>query len=175
MTIRTLLLLRHAKSSWDDPVSSDFDRPLAPRGRKAAPPMGAAIAARHWLPDRVLVSPSLRTRETWNLVAPHLPAGVEVAYPDELYMADPAEILKLVRAAPETTDNLLVLGHNPGLDELAALLADGGSDAEALGRMAEKFPTAALARFEFQGKWRDLAPGGGHLTHFVRPKDLTPS
>lgn len=175
MTARTLFLLRHAKSSWDEPASSDFERPLAPRGLKAAPLMGAAMASRNWLPDRVLVSPAVRTRETWNLVAPHLPAGVEVAFPDQLYMAASEQILELVRAAPVTTSTLLVLGHNPGLEELAALLADGGSEAEALGRMAEKFPTAALARFEFQGKWRDLAPGGAHLTHFMRPKDLTPS
>lgn len=175
MTARTLFLLRHAKSSWDDPASSDFDRPLAPRGLKAAPLMGTAMASRNWLPDRVLVSPAVRTRETWNLVAPHLPGSMEVAYPDELYMAAPQQILELIRSAPDTAGVLLVLGHNPGLEELAALLADDGSDADALGRMREKFPTAALARFEFRGTWRELAPGGANLTHFVRPKDLTPS
>ena len=172
MTIRTLLLLRHAKSSWDDPVSNDFDRPLAPRGRKAAPLMGAAIAARHWLPDRALVSPSLRTRETWDLLSPHLPTGVEVAYPDQLYMAGVDDILNLVRAAPETTGTLLVLGHNPGLEELAVLLADDSSDPEALGRMRKKFPTAALARFEVKTEWPELGPGDARLTHFLRPKDM---
>ena len=90
-------------------------------------------------------------------------------------MAAPQQILELLRSAPDTAGVLLVLGHNPGLEELAALLADDGSDADALGRMREKFPTAALARLEFRGTWRDLAPGGAHLTHFVRPKDLTPS
>lgn len=175
MTLRTLFLLRHAKSSRDNSALADFDRPLAPRGRKAAPMMGAEMATRQWLPDTVLVSPAARTRQTWALVAPHLPGAPEAAYPESLYMGGSENVLEVVRAAPDTAKALLVIGHNPGLEEFAAMLAGEGSEAKAAARMRAKFPTAGLARFEFDGAWRDLSRGAARLTDFLRPKDVSSS
>jgi phosphohistidine phosphatase len=173
--VKVLLLLRHAKSSWDDPALEDFDRPLAARGRKAAPLMGRAMAERGWIPARALVSPALRTRQTWRLVLGELgDAAPQVVHEDALYMASAGRILALVRQSPPELPSLLVLGHNPGLEDLARGLAGPGSDPESFSRMREKFPTAALARFEIEDRWAGLGVGGARLTHFLRPKDIGP-
>lgn len=169
---KTLLLLRHAKSSWDDPGLDDFDRPLARRGREAAPHMGAEMVRRGWLPERALVSPSSRTRQTWELVAAELPAPVPAAFERAIYEAPAGRILDAIRETPEEVSALLAVGHNPGLEDLAAILAAPGSDADSLARLGEKFPTAALARLTFAGAWADLGPGGARLEALVRPKDL---
>jgi phosphohistidine phosphatase len=170
--MKQLLLLRHAKSSWDDPALADFDRPLAPRGRKAAPRMGRELAARGWLPQSVLSSPAARTRETWSLVAAELPGAASATFPKALYMATPERLLTKVRKTPESVTALLLIGHNPGLEELAALLASEDSDPRALKRLATKFPTAALARFQFDSKWAELHAGAARLSHLIQPRDL---
>jgi phosphohistidine phosphatase len=171
-TTKQLLLLRHAKSSWDDPDLLDFDRPLSGRGLKAAPLVGRELARQGWLPDLALVSPALRTRDTWRLVAAELPARVEAEFPQGLYEATAADILAKVRQANAATSGLLLLGHNPGLEEFARRLAGAGSDAAALKRLEEKFPTAALARFTVEEEWANLAFGDADLTHCIRPKEL---
>lgn len=175
MAPRTLLLLRHAKSSWDDAGLADFDRPLAPRGLKAAPLMGEEMARRGWLPDLAIVSPAARTRATWTLAAPCLPGPPEAIFPDRLYMAGPDDLLSLVSETPGQIGTLLVVGHNPGLEGFATMLASAQSDPSALRQMRARFPTAALARFEWQGKWDGLAPAAARLTHFLRPKDIARS
>ncbi len=168
--MKHLLLLRHAKSSWDDPGLADFDRPLGPRGLKTAPLIGRELARRGWLPDLALVSPALRTRETWQLVAAELPEHVPAEFAETLYEASAATILTRVRQANATT--LIVIGHNPGLQHLAVRLADAGSNADAFRTIEAKFPTAALARFAVEADWADLAFDGARLTHCIRPKDL---
>ncbi|UVK53594.1 histidine phosphatase family protein [Mesorhizobium sp. AR02] len=168
--MKQLLLLRHAKSSWDDADLDDFDRPLAERGLKAAKLMGRELAAREWLPDQVLVSSALRTRDTWRLVAAELPAHPRVVFADALYDASAADILSQIRLAEPSSGCLAVVGHNPGLEDLAKQLAGSGSEAKARKRLEEKFPTAALARFVFEGDWSGLS--SGRLTHCLRPKDL---
>jgi len=170
--MKKLLLLRHAKSSRDDPSLADFERSLAPRGLKAAPRIGRELAARDWLPERALVSPAVRTRQTWELVAAQLPGQPPAEFPETLYDASAEELFAAVSRVPETVGTLLVLGHNPGLQDLAQALAGDKSDARALARLREKFPTAALARFVFDGKWQGLSQGGARLTHSLRPKDL---
>lgn len=167
-----LLLLRHAKSSWDDPDLDDFDRPLAPRGRNAAPRMGAEIASCGWQPDLALVSTAARARQTWDLVLPALNGVPETVLDRHLYLAPPATILALLKGAPPPAETAIVVGHNPGMEMLALSLSGPGSDDDALRTMAEKFPTAALARFEFDGSWADLGTAKTRLTHFVRPRDL---
>ncbi|MVA96988.1 histidine phosphatase family protein [Nitratireductor sp. CAU 1489] len=169
--MRELLLLRHAKSSWDDATLDDADRPLAARGRKAAPVMARAIARRGWIPDLALVSPALRTRQTWALVAAGLPRSVETRFESDIYEADPQAILAAIRTVPPATGRLLVVGHNPGLERLAENLAGPGSDADALARLRTKFPTGALARFEVTRHWSGLAPGTTRLAAFLKPKD----
>jgi phosphohistidine phosphatase len=167
-----LLLLRHGKSSWDDPALADFDRPLAPRGRKAAERMGRELAARNWLPQLALVSPAVRTRDPWELVAAALSGSVSADFPDSLYDATAEDVLSEVQQTPKAVKTLLILGHNPGLEDLARQLAGDNSEAKALQQLREKFPTAALARFDFDGKWAELGFGRARLTHCLRPKDL---
>ncbi|TIN30428.1 MAG: histidine phosphatase family protein [Mesorhizobium sp.] len=168
--MKQLLLLRHAKSSWDDPDLHDFDRPLAERGVKAARLMGRELAARGWLPDLALVSAALRTRDTWRLVAAELPAHPQIVFAKALYDASAADILSQIRQAEPSGGSLLVIGHNPGLQDLAGLLAGPGSETNARKKLDEKFPTAALARFVFEGEWSGLSCA--RLTHCLRPKDL---
>jgi phosphohistidine phosphatase len=167
-----LLLLRHGKSSWDDPSLADFDRPLAPRARKAAERMGRELAARNWLPQLALVSPAARTRETWELVTAALLGSVSADFPDSLYDASAGDVLSEIHRTPKAVKTLLVLGHNPGLEDLARRFAGANSEAKALQQLREKFPTAALARFDFDGKWAELGFGRARLTHCLRPKDL---
>ncbi len=172
MPMKTLLLLRHAKSDWSDPCLADFDRPLASRGRKAAARMAAWMQERGWLPDRVLCSPARRAIETWNLAAPHLACDPEVRSQRTLYLASPAQILRQVRHTPEHCKNVLVIGHNPGLEELCRGLAGPKSNEKALDRLAEKFPTAALARVRCAvDGWGRFDPDSARLTHLLRPKD----
>jgi len=169
--MKQLLLLRHAKSSWDDPDLDDFDRPLAQRGLKAAQLIGRELAARDWLPDQVLVSSALRTRDTWRLVAAELPAHPRVVFAEALYEASAADILSQIRLVEPSSGCLAVVGHNPGLEDLAKQLTGPGSETKARRRLEEKFPTAALARFVFDGDWSGLS--SGRLTHCLRPKDLS--
>ena len=169
---KTLLLLRHAKSSWDEPGLADFDRPLARRGREAAPRIGREMAKRSWLPDRALVSTARRTRQTWELAAAELPGEVPVSFEDSIYEAPAARILAAIRETPETAATLVVVGHNPGLEDLAVLLASPDSDREALARIGKKFPTAGLARFPFDGEWTGIGRGGARLTEFMTPREL---
>lgn len=168
--MRQLLLLRHAKSSWDDPALADFDRPLGARGLKTAPLMGRELARRGWLPDLALISPALRTRDTWRLVARELPGHVPGEFAEELYEARPGAIMARLRRAEGA--GVLVIGHNPGLQDFALRLAGAGSDTDVFRTIEAKFPTAALARFTVEGQWADLDFGAARLTHCIRPKDL---
>lgn len=171
--MRELLLLRHAKSSWDDSRLADFDRPLSPRGQKTAPLIGRALAMHGWHPQMALVSPAARTRETWQLVSAQSHRLMPTpTVRDALYEASAEQLLTETRQTPESVGTLLLLGHNPGLQEFALRLAGEGSDTAALQRLHEKFPTAGLARFEFSGRWDELGFGRARLTHLIRPKDL---
>ncbi len=174
--MKRLSLLRHAKSSWGAPAQDDFDRPLNKRGRIAAPLMGAYIKATIGAPDCILCSSAIRTRETLDLLLPFFGANPCIDYSRGLYLASPADILEHVRAAPEDAGHILVIAHNPGLHMLALELADPArSRAGDLRRLAEKFPTAALAHFEFDiVGWRDPLLRRGALRLFVTPKELPP-
>ena len=163
-----LLLLRHAKSSWDDPSLADRDRPLAPRGHRAAERMADHLRSEVPHPDLVLCSPALRTRETLERMSNAL-GDAEVVVDDELYGADGNELLERLRAVDDRFETVAVIGHNPGIHDLAITLAGSGAE---LDRMEAKFPTGALAVLAFDGRWRDVSPGGGLLEAFVTPRDL---
>jgi phosphohistidine phosphatase len=164
-----LYLLRHAKSSWDDPDLADHDRPLAPRGKRAADAMGRALAREGVSVDAVLCSSAKRAQATARRA---FSAAVEVDVRPELYMATAREILSLIRQQEAGVKRLAVVGHNPGMHDLAVRLAGDGPSTE-MARLRQKFPTGALAVLEFGGSdWTEAVPGKGLLVRFVRPKDL---
>lgn len=168
----TLTLLRHAKSSWGDPHQTDADRPLNARGRAAAPLIGAFAAAHGLVPDRILCSTAVRTRQTAALVLPCLPGPPPIDFLDELYLADPATLLRLVRNAAPGVRHLLLIGHNPGLHDLALSLVKHGADDD-LRALSRKLPTGGLVVITFGVKsWRSIAPGAGRLTCFMTPRRL---
>ena len=166
-----LMLLRHAKSNWPTGVA-DPDRPLAARGREAAPVMGRYLANELLLPDLVLVSPALRTAETWQLVAPMLPEKPGTRYEPRIYEAKVERLLRVVQETEPGVRTLLMIGHNPGFEDLAALLT-GHGDRYAAARMSQKFPTCGLAVLDFAVEdWRDVELRGGRLDRFVTPASL---
>jgi phosphohistidine phosphatase len=170
--MRRLLLLRHAKSSWDTPGLADLDRPLAPRGRQTAPLMAQLMAKRRWVPDLVLCSQAERVRETWQLMAPLLGEQIASKTLRTIYPGAPSRLLMTLRRAPDEARTLLLIGHNPGLGAFATSLCGGGSK-KALAKMSTKFPTAGLAVIDFDAdRWSEVAGGAGRLEAFVRPKDL---
>ena len=170
--MRTLMLMRHAKSSWDQPELDDLERRLAPRGREAAPLIARHIMQNGWQPDLVLCSPAARVRETWQLMAPALGDAIECKTLRTIYPGAPSRLLEVLRRAAGGIERLMLIGHNPGLGRLAADLCGTGPKKQ-LERLRSKFPTAALAVIEFDvERWDELAPGAGRLRAFVRPKDL---
>jgi phosphohistidine phosphatase len=168
----TLILFRHAKSSWDDPAVEDFDRPLAARGRNAAPKMAAHLAEQGLLPDLILCSASLRTRQTLALALPAFAPVPQVDYAEALYDASVATLLAIVRDAPANARKLMVIGHNPGLQSFANYLIGQGEPAVRRA-LAGKFPTAGIAAITFEAEsWSGLQPGAGRLELFATPKRL---
>ena len=172
--MKRLILLRHAKSLQDEAIK-DKDRPLNARGRRDAPRMGSYMHHKRYLPQLALCSSARRTVETWELVGPELDAAVPSRFPDALYLASAATIANLARAADDTLSVLLVIGHNPGLEECAQALArkpesatEGAFDAA----LRTKFPTCALAVLDFDTAWSGIAAASGMLVDFARPKDL---
>jgi phosphohistidine phosphatase len=167
--MKRLYLLRHAKSSWDDPTLADHDRPLAPRGRRAANVMAKHLQRNEIAPKLVLCSESRRTRQTLKRIAPSLGGSPEVQIKSELYAASSADLLEVLRELPDAVGSVMVIGHNPGIQDLALSLSRGGPD---IARVRRKFPTGALATLELEGSWRGLARGTAELTSFVKPKEL---
>jgi phosphohistidine phosphatase len=163
-----LLLLRHAKSDWGDAALPDHDRPLAARGRKAAGRLGSHLKAAGLRPDLVLCSSARRTRETLERLG--LP-DVETRIEDELYAAPGDALLDRLRTVPEGVADVLLIGHNPGIQDLAIALAGPDLGEQAV-RLREKFPTGAMAMFEVHGSWSDFAPGRARLSGFVVPREL---
>ena len=170
--MRQLLLLRHAKSSWDDRDLSDHARPLNPRGRTAASAMRDTLATHGLVPDLVLVSTARRTLQTLQALEPWSETPL-VEQLDSLYLADQTTLLETLQAVPETVRCVLLVGHNPGLHELAVLLAGGTAMTGGSGdtsRLAESYPSGALAEFSVPGPWQGLGEGGGTLVRFVCPR-----
>lgn len=170
--MRRLLLLRHAKSERLTLGADDMARRLDSRGRTDAPKIGTYMARHGLVPDRALISPATRTRETWDLIASAFTERPPHVFDQRLYEAGPETILEVIRECRQAAPTLLVIGHNPGLQELAKLLIASG-DADARQRLNEKFPTAALAVIDFPfDDWAKLHPHAGRLDHFVSPRSL---
>ena len=168
--MKRLLLLRHAKSSRDNARLQDFDRPLAKRGREAAPEIGRHMRKAGWLPDLVLCSSAKRTQETAELVLAELGGDAKVHFVDALYLAAPEQMVREIHAVDNKVGTLLVVAHNPGTALLANHLAASG-DKRALQHLREKYPTAALAVFEIDAhSWSKF--DRAKLIDFVTPKDI---
>ncbi|WP_416959715.1 SixA phosphatase family protein [Streptomyces sp. Agncl-13] len=167
--LRRLVVLRHAKSAWPEGVP-DHRRPLALRGRRDAPAAGIALAEADCLPDLALCSTAVRARQTWELASAEWGTPPPVRYEPGLYAADVPELIDAVRQVPPEVETLLLIGHNPGLEELVLGLAGDGLDG-ALDEVRVKFPTSAIAVLAWHGAtWQDLAPGTALLTGLTVPR-----
>jgi phosphohistidine phosphatase len=161
--MKTLLLLRHAKSSWDNASLRDFERPLAKRGKRDAPRMGEELKLRMPLPDIIISSPATRARETAEAVVQSSGIRSRLEFNESIYGASSAELITLIRQLPDSVNCALMVGHNPGFEELVTRLT--ATDAA--------MPTAALACIEFQiDHWNDLEDGAGKLIWLLTPKKL---
>jgi phosphohistidine phosphatase len=170
--MKILTLLRHAKSGWDDPVTRDFDRPLNPRGRRAARTVGAEMKAQDLAFDLVLASPARRVTETLAEVAAAfgpLPHGLE----ERLYLAAVPTLLEIIRDTPDEVERLLLVGHNPGLEQIALLLSGRGGRFRP--EVEIKYPTGTLVEIELPVEhWADVRDGAGNMARLIRPRDLDP-
>ncbi len=169
-----LLLLRHAKSSRDDAALPDRDRPLNKRGRRSVVAMRRAMRELGLAPDVVLVSPARRTQETLARLEPWDETPL-IEPMEALYLANAQELLSVLRDVNETVRSVLLIGHNPGMHELAVMLTDTHRDSgpgETAKRVAAGFPTGALAEFAIAGPWHQLDAGSGRLVRFLAPRDL---
>ena len=170
--MRRLLLLRHAKAERLQSGGRDHDRILAKRGREDAVAVGTYLVRHKLVPDRALVSTSARTRETWGLVATTLTKVPPAEFEGSIYEASPEAILKAIKATEPAARTLIVVGHNPGMQQLAGMLIASG-DIEARQRLLEEFPTAAFAMISFVAEsWDGVHADGGRLEHFVTPHML---
>ena len=166
--MHTVYLLRHAKSSWSDPTLPDQDRPLARRGRRDAKRVAEHVVRLGIKPELVLCSASERTRETLELVRPAFGATSQVRLEAGLYAASADTLLERLRAVPEQVASVMLIGHNPGLHELAVALASTGTELE---RLKAKFPTGALATLTLpKAPWGRLSPADAVLAAYVVPK-----
>jgi phosphohistidine phosphatase len=173
--MRRLLLLRHAKAERSIPGGSDHERALTERGRSDARKLGAYLARHALTPDLAVVSSAARTRQTWDMVAAALSVAPPVQFDRSIYDATPEAILQAIKDVGPAAPTLLVIGHNPSLQELAAMLVASG-DVETREQLSEGFPTSALAVIGFAfDDWSRLHPNGGRLEHFVAPHSLQSS
>lgn len=167
-----LYLFRHAKAAWAEPGTRDFDRPLTGRGRANASEMGLAMRASGFIPDLVLCSTARRARETWECAARSLgPVPDAPIFTDSLYSCDSAGYLAIVRNAPGHPASLLIVGHNPMIEDLAIVSAGHGDGTE-LASLASGFPTSALAVLQFPQRLAEATPGAGTLVAFLTPAML---
>jgi phosphohistidine phosphatase len=174
--VKTLVLLRHAKSAWSDPRLDDHERPLSRRGERAAAAMADHIVNQQPRPDLILCSTALRTRQTLAPLVKRLGAPAPPITLDKgLYLASADVLLAHLQAVPDDVATVLLIGHNDGLWRLAEALAGNGPE-ELLAALRQKYPTGALAAFQAPDRpWCDLAAGSAKLVEFVRPRDLMSS
>ncbi|WP_300536709.1 histidine phosphatase family protein [Sphingosinicella sp.] len=173
--MKTIFLLRHAKSSWDDPVERDFDRPLNTRGRRAAETIGRYLREQNLAFDSVVASPAVRVIETLDGVESGAGRRLGATFDKRVYMASAPTLLDIVHETDAEAETLLLVGHNPGLEDLIFLLTPAGSG-ELRREVDIKYPTATLAEMRFDvDRWEDIDEAGGELVRFIRPRDLDPA
>lgn len=170
--MKTLFLLRHAKSSWGDPALDDFDRPLAPRGKRATKRLARHIAAQRYQFDLVLCSAARRARDTWERIARTLKSDVPVVHSRALYLKGEDGFVTALRGLDEAVGSVVLVAHNPDIAAFAGWLCRDG-DGEALSRLRTKYPTGGFAAIALDCEtWAALDGGCGTLKSFVAPRDL---
>jgi phosphohistidine phosphatase len=173
--MKTLTLLRHAKSAWDDAVARDIDRPLNGRGRRAAVAVGQEMRAMKLRFDVIVASPARRVIETLEELETGYGEKLSPAFDKRIYLASSAQLLELVRETDDDAASLMLVGHSPGLESLALDLTSA-TDGRLRDLIEEKYPTAALTEISLPiDRWRDARDGIGKVEHFVRPRDLDPA
>ncbi len=174
--MKTLTLLRHAKSGWGDMNLRDFDRPLNTKGQRAAQVVGRRMRTTDLTFDRVLASPALRVVETLEHIARGYGSALIPDWDRRLYLASAASLIDVIHEQDDGVERLLLVGHNPGLEELVLALVPAGATGSEREKVEEKFPTASVAVVTFDvDRWADVAIGAGLLERFVRPRDLDPA
>lgn len=174
--MKRLTLLRHAKSGDDPAAQRDFDRALNAKGRRAARAMGAHLKAEGFAFDHVVASPAVRVTQTVEEASRGYGAPLDPAWDKRLYLAPAATLLDVVQETPDDFDSLLLVAHNPGLEELVLLLVPDRDEDLVRDLVEEKYPTAAVAEMTFEGdSWADVRADRGHLARFIRPRDLDPA
>jgi len=173
--LKKLILLRHAKSGWDDPVPRDFDRPLNGKGRRAARAIGQHARAIGITFDQVIASPALRVTETLDEFTGGYGSMPDPGFDRRIYLASAQALLEVIQDADDAAGTVLLVGHNPGLEDLVFLLVPEGED-EAREQVEEKYPTASIAEITLAvDHWADTEVGSGTLDRFTRPRDLDPA
>lgn len=173
--MKTLTLLRHAKSGWDDPVARDFDRPLNKRGAVAARLIGQFAAQQGMTFDHMVCSPAIRCVETLDEFFVGYGAVIEPHWDRRIYLASSTTLLDIIRETPDTVESLILAGHNPGLEDLVLDLVPDDGSSPLRAAVEAKFPTASLAVLTWDGDWSELREGSARLAGFTRPRDLDPA
>ncbi len=175
--MKTLYLMRHAKAGWDDPQQRDYDRPLNPRGEAAAVLMGRFLRAQAIQVDLLLASPALRNAMTWERLESAWRSGITAKFEQAIYMASVDTLLMLVQSAPRNAKTLMLLGHNPGMEDLSFKLLHAEDtyrgDAGGMDLLDQGFKTAAIAELTFDvAQWSDITPKSATLQRFITPRSL---
>ncbi len=174
--MKTLTLFRHAKSGWDSPVARDFDRPLNDRGRKGAQLMGVFSQREALRFDHVISSPAVRCLETLDGFWEGYGQILHPNWERRIYLASGVTLLDVVHDITDDWSNVMMCGHNPGIEDLAMMLVPDAKGDALRDALEEKYPTACLAEISLDvAHWADIKDGMGRLTRFVRPRDLDPS
>ena len=172
----TLTLFRHAKSGWDDPVARDFDRPLNKRGEKAAVTMGRWVKDNGLTFDHVVASPAVRVIDTIDQFVKGTGERIDATWDRRIYLASSATLMDVLREQSDEFKSVLMVGHNPGMEDLVFDIVPGDGSSPLRDVVWEKFPTAAIARMELDiDSWTKIDRKCGRLTHFIRPRDLDPA
>lgn len=175
--MKSLLVLRHAKSGWDATVERDFDRPINARGEKGAEIIGNWVRQQNWPLQQITASPAVRVTQTLDIFTPA--AGLQdvaLAFDRRIYLASAATLMDVLRETDNEINDLMIAGHNPGLEDLILMLVPAGGDDVHRAKVDEKLPTAALARLELDiERWEDLAENQARFADFIRPRDLDAS
>ena len=175
--LKTLTILRHAKSGWDVQVERDFDRPINNRGQRGAEIVGQWLKRQKLPVDRIIASPAVRVTETLDIFQPAADLdNLEPHWDRRIYLASAATLIDVIRDTGKDADHLLISGHNPGLEDLILMLVPDAADDELRAKVEEKLPTSALARLELDiDDWHNLDTNSARFTGFIRPRDLDPA